>query len=118
MCHADIDCSTCWRKLKGIGEKINDNLVEVAAVNPYWQFRGVVFVVELDALGFGLLGEERMNVANKANQVRFAHMHLHLPFVNLSQVHHLVDEAENAFRIASDDLIGAASAWVVIVFDE
>ena len=54
MCHADIDCSTCWRKLKGIGEKINDNLVEVAAVNPYWQFRGVVFVVELDALGFGL----------------------------------------------------------------
>ena len=59
-----------------------------------------------------------MDVAYKRNQFRFAHVHLHLSLVNLTEVHHLVDEAEDSLGITFDCLIYSLSLWVVIVLYE
>ena len=55
------------------------------------------------------MGKECIDVAHKFNQVGFTHAHLHLSLVDFSHVHHLVDEAENTFGIASNGLVYASS---------
>ena len=88
-----MDSSSCRRKLKSVGEEIDDNLIKIIAVYPYWQHLSVVLVGKLYVLGFCLLAEQREDIAHKGYQLCLAHMHLHLSFVNLSKVHHLVDKS-------------------------
>ena len=52
-----------------------------------------MLIAEFDVFGLGLLGKQRVDVIHKANQVGFAHVHHHLTLVNLSQVHHLVNQS-------------------------
>ena len=79
--------------LKRITEQVDDDLVEVATVYPYRQHLGVMLIDKTDVLGLGLLVEESVNITNKRDKLRLTHVHLHLPFVYLTKVHHLVDES-------------------------
>ena len=74
--------------------------------------------MELDVLVFRLLGKQLVDVADEAHQVGFAHVHLHLALVNLSEVHHLVDETQDALCIAADGLVDTTAVRVGVLFDE
>ena len=89
----DTYLATCGCKLKRIRQDIDDDLVEVATVYPCHDTFLVAVEVEQDVLVLRLLGKQRINVVDEAYQVGVAHVQLHLALVNLSQVHHLVDEA-------------------------
>ena len=73
---------------------------------------------ELDLTGLRLMCEEGVDVVDEAHEVALAHTHLHLSLVNLTEVHHLVDQAEDALGIAADGLIDALALWVVLFLDE
>lgn len=89
----DADHTTGRCELERVRQDIDDDLVKVVTVYPYWQHLGVVLIAELDVLRLRLLGEEGMDISDETNQVCLTHMHLHLSFVNLTEVHHLVDES-------------------------
>ena len=74
--------------------------------------------MEQDVLVLRLLGKERVDVANERHQIGLAHAHLHLSLVNLSEVHHLVDESQDTLRIAADGLVDTPAMRVVILFDK
>ena len=74
--------------------------------------------MELDVLVLRLLGKQLVDVADERHQVGLAHVHLHLSLVNLSQVHHLVDEAQDSFGIAANRIIDASAVRVVVLLDE
>ena len=73
---------------------------------------------ELNLLSFGLTVKEIVYVLCKTNKIGFAHTHLHLTFVNLSKVHHLVYQTENSLRITPNSLVNALSVRIGIVFDK
>ena len=114
----DIYLSASRGELEGIGEEVDDDLVEIVAVNPYGQLIGIMVEGELDILCLSLLREEGVDVTHKGYEFSLTHVHLHLTFVYLTQVHHLVDESENTFGITADGLIDAAAMDVVILLDE
>ena len=73
---------------------------------------------ELNLLSFGLTVKEVVYVLCKTNKIGFAHTHLHLSFVNLAEIHHLVYQTENSFSITPNRLINTLSVWISIVFDK
>ena len=75
-------------------------------------------IAELYVLSLCLLGKQVVYIAQETDQLRFAHMHLHLSLINLSQIHHLVDESENTFGITANGFIDAATMGIVILLDE
>ena len=77
-----------------------------------------MFKGELDALGNRLLAEEFVFIANKGNHIGFAHVHHHLSLVNLSQVHHLVDQVQDSFRVLTHHIVDALSVSVFIFLDQ
>ena len=113
-----VNVSTSGSELKGIRQQVDDDFVEIVAVNPYWQLLCIALVGKLYVLGLGLLREEGIDVAYERNEFRLAHVHLHLPLVNLTQVHHLVDEAENTLCVAADGLVDAPAMDVIVLLDE
>ena len=114
----DVYLSASRCELEGIGEEVDDDLVEIVAVNPYGQLIGIMIEGELDILCLSLLQEEGVDITHEGYELGLTHVHLHLTFVNLTQVHHLVDESENTFGITADGLIDAAAMDVVILLDE
>ena len=114
----DIYLSASRGELEGIGEEVDDDLVEIVAVNPYGQLIGIMIEGELDILCLSLLQEEGVDITHEGYELGLTHVHLHLTFVYLTQVHHLVDESENTFGITADGLIDAAAMDVVILLDE
>ena len=118
MIDADAYLTSCRRVFEGIREDVDNDFVEISSVNPDRQDIVLVLIAELDVLGLGLLGKQGVNVADKTDKVRFAHVHRHLSLVNLSQVHHLVDKSKNTLCITADCLVDTASVWVVVLFDE
>ena len=66
----------------------------------------------------GLMLEQRVEFLDEAHKVCFPHAHLHLSLVNLAQVHHLVDESQNALGIAAHNLVDAPLLRVFFALDE
>ena len=62
--------------------------------------------------------EEGVDVVDEAHEITLAHTHLHLSLVNLPEVHHLVDQAEDALGIAADGLVDALALRVFLFLDE
>ena len=73
---------------------------------------------ELDALGYRLLAEEFVFIANKGNHIGFAHVHHHLSLVYLSQVHHLVNQVQDSFRVLTHHIVDALSVSVFIFLNQ
>ena len=72
----------------------------------------------MDALGYRLLAEEFVFIANKGNHIGFAHVHHHLSLVNLSQVHHLVNQVQDSFRVLAHHIVDALSVGVFIFLNQ
>ena len=77
-----------------------------------------MFKGELDALGHRLLAEEFVFIANEGNHIGLAHVHHHLSLVNLSQVHHLVNQVQDSFRVLTHHIVDALSVSVFIFLDQ
>ena len=77
-----------------------------------------MFKGELDALGNRLLAEEFVFIANKGNHIGFAHVHHHLSLVNLSQVHHLVNQVQDSFRVLAHHIVDALSVSVFVFLNQ
>ena len=105
-------------EFEGIGKNVDNDLVKVAAVNPDGQLLGIVFVCKLNVLDAGLLFEERMYIAHKADDVCLTHAHLHLSLVNFAQVHHLVNESQYALSVTAYRLVDTPALRIVVLFDE
>ena len=118
MGDAEADNTSCRCELEGIRQDVGNHLVEVVAVNPDGQYLGVVLIAELDILRLGLLGEQHIYVAHEIDEVGLTHSHLHLSLVNLTEVHHLVNQSQNALGIPADGLVDAAPVWVVVLFHQ
>ena len=73
---------------------------------------------ELYLFCLSLIVKEIVDILSKSNKIGFTHTHLHLSFINLSKIHHLVNQAENSFCITPDSLIDALSIRIGIVFDK
>ena len=73
---------------------------------------------EGDVLGGGLLLEELVLVADERDEVGLPHVHNHLSLVDFPQVHHLVDEVQDALRVLLDNLVDALPLWVFVGLDE
>ena len=73
---------------------------------------------KFNLLGLSLIVEEVVDVLYKSYKIGLAHSHLHLALVDLTQVHHLVNQAEYSFCITFDGLIDSPSVGVVIGLDE
>ena len=106
------------RIFEGVGEHIHHHLIEVGTVDPHWQGICIVIERQLDSLCLGLRLEEGIDIFDEGNQVSLAHAHLHLSLVDLPEVHHLVDETQDALRIATDGLIDALALRIVLMLDE
>ena len=113
-----LDLTIGRGELDGVGEDVDQHFVELLAVDPHGQLVGVVLIDEIDALGAGLEFEERVDVIDEFHHVGLLGMQLHHALVNLPQVHHLVDEVEDALGIAADGLEHALLLRVVFLFDE
>ena len=59
-----------------------------------------------------------MDVADKIYKVGLLHVHAHHALVNLTQVHHLVDEVDDTLGIALNGLIYALPLWVAVLFHQ
>ena len=118
MGKADAYLSARRGVLKGIGDHIDHHFVEVRTVNPYGQAVAVVLEQEVDLARLGLMAEEGIDVVDKPDEVLLTHVHLHLSLVDLTQVHHLVDEVQDALGIAADGLVDTLAVGVLLVFDK
>ena len=114
----DGDLSASGGKLEGVGQHVHEHLVEVVTVYPYRQLFVGMFEAEMDVLGFRLLLEEFVLVADEAHHVGLAHVHHHLSLVDLSEVHHLVDEMEDAFRVLAHHVVDTLPVGVLVFLDE
>ena len=114
MTYPDIDFSARRCELECVGEDVHDDLVEVPLVNPYGQMVGVILVVQRDMLRLSLIAEQRIDILHKVDEVGLLHSHLHHTLVNLPQVHQLVDEVQDSFRIALDGFIDTLTMRVVV----
>ena len=115
---ADAYLATCGSELKGIREDIHDDLVEIGTVDPYRQFIGVVVVDQADTLCFRLSFEEHVDILNEGDEVRLRHTQLHLSLVNLTEIHHLIDQAEDTLGITTDGLVDTLLLGILFVLDE
>ena len=115
---ADAYLTTRRCVLEGIGEHIHHHLVEVGTIDPHWQGVCIVIKAQLDALRLGLRLEEGIDILDEGYQIGLAHAHLHLPLVDLPEVHHLIDETQDALRITTDGLIDTLALRIVLVLDE
>ena len=77
-----------------------------------------MLVFEVDALGNGLLLEKVVFFIDERNHIGLAHTHYHLSLVNLSEVHHLVDEVKDTFRVLSDNLVDALTVRLFVFLDQ
>ena len=118
MGDADLDVAARWCELEGIRQDVDDDLVEVLAVDPDGQMLAVVLITKVDVLGVGLPLKQGVDILDEGNQVGLLHSHLHHTLVDLPQVHHLVDQVEDALRVALDGLIDPSALRVVILFHQ
>ena len=112
------DHSTRRRELEGVREDVYNHLIELPTVYPDRQLLVIVLVDEVDALGLSLMLEQRVEVLYEGDEIGFGEVHLHHTLVNLSQVHELVDEAQDSLSVSLDGLIDAQPSWVVFLSDE
>ena len=77
-----------------------------------------MLIAERDALHLCLVLEEGVDVLHERHEVGLRHVHLHHSLVDLSQVHELVDEAEDALRVAANGLVDAAAVRIVVLLHE
>ena len=115
---ADADLTAGRGVFEGVGEHVDNDLVEVRTVDPYGQFLAVVVVGERDLPHLRLVVEEGVDIIDESHEVALAHAHLHLTLVDLPEVHHLVDQAEDALGIAADGLIDTLALRVFLLLDE
>ena len=59
-----------------------------------------------------------MDIVDEGDEVGLLHAHLHHTLVDLTEVHHLVDEVEDALRITFDGEVDIMALRVVILFHE
>ena len=77
---------------KCIRKYIHNHLVKVLTVYPYGNRRCIVIEKQLKLLTLCLTLKEGVDILYEGNKVGLTHMHLHLAFVNLPKVHHLIDQ--------------------------
>ena len=115
---ADAYLTTRRCVLEGIGEHIHHHLVEIGTVDPHRQGISIVIETQFDALRLGLRLEEGIDILDEGYQIGLAHAHLHLSLVDLPEVHHLIDETQDALRITTDGLIDTLALRIVLVLDK
>ena len=69
-------------------------------------------------LGLSLILKEVVDILDEGHEVGFRHAHLHLPLINLSEVHHLIDKTQYSLGIAFDGLIHMTTVGVIVILDE
>ena len=77
-----------------------------------------MFIGQGQTLRLGLMFKEVVDLLDECYEVCLCHMHLHLSFVNLSQIHHLVDEAQDTFGISFYSFIDTFALWVFLILDQ
>ena len=118
MSDTNANSSSRWRKLKRIRENVNNHLVEITFVNPNGQSISIVLIVELHVLHLRLLRKQSMNIAHEANEVSLAHSHLHLTFVYLSEIHHLVNQSQYSLCVSTNGFIESPALRVVVLLHQ
>ncbi len=114
----DVDLAARRGELEGIGEYVEDYLVEILPVDPYRQLVGVVLETERYLLRLGLMLEHVVDILGKCDEVSLLHPHLHHALINLTEVHHLVDQVEDALCIALDGEIDIMSLGIAVLFHQ
>ncbi len=104
-CDVDIYISAGRCIFDGVGEEIDEHLVEIVAVNPHIQLcqirrggRETEFLPLFLRLGLEYFNE----VACETYQLRFRTFDFHFTLVNLSNVEELIDKGEDAVGIPVD----------------
>ncbi|CDD84535.1 unknown [Bacteroides sp. CAG:462] len=110
--------SALGRILEGIGEHVHEHLVEVLRVYPDVEPFVRVAEGEVDAARGCLVLEGVVEVGDEADDVHAAEVQVHLPLVNLADVHELVDEAEDALGIAVDGVVALLARGIGIARHE
>ena len=118
MGDTDVNLSARRGELEGVGENIDDDLVEVATVNPYGQLLCIMLVREGYLLAARLMLKQGVDVLHECDEVGLLHVHLHHALVDLPEVHHLVDEVQDALGISLDGLVDTPSLRIVVLLDE
>ena len=118
MFYRDSHLSAGRCELKGVRQQVHHHLIEVLAVDPYGQVVAVVDIAQFDILAACLYLEQRIDVLNERYKVVFAHAHHHLSLLDLPEVHHLVDQVEDTFRVALDGLVDAMPVGIGVFLDE
>ena len=118
MGDADVDLTAGRGELESVGEDVEDDLIEILTINPDRQTVGIGFETQGDLLGFRLVFEHIVDIVDESNEVGLLHAHLHHTLVDLTEVHHLVNEVEDALRITFDGEVDIMALRVVILFHE
>ena len=118
MAYTNAYLTTGRSEFERVGKDVDNDFVEILTVNPHRKTVGVVLVMQTDMFRLCLVLEEGVDVAHKTHQVGFLHAHLHHSLVYLAQVHHLVDQMEDALCIALDGFVDALTLGVVVLFHQ
>ena len=114
----DIDLPTCRRELKGVGEDIDDDLVELLAIHPNIEAIRIMLKAEADLLGGSLMLEEGVDIVDEGHEIGLRHAHQHLTLVDLTEVHHLIDQTQDTLSITADGLVDTPAMGIGLVLDQ
>ena len=103
--HADGDGAAVGGVLEGVRQEVEDDLVEVALVDPQVLHRPDRFQRQGDVPGDGHVVEGLHDVPDEIDHVRFQEVQLHLSLVHLPHVHELVHQPEDTKRIAVHQVV-------------
>ena len=115
---ADHDLTTRRRELKGVGEDIDDDLIKLLAIDPDTEIVDIVLIFERHLLGGGLMLEEGVDIGDEGHEIGLRHAHHHLSLVNLTEVHHLIDQTQDALGVTTDGLIDTLAMRIGLVLDQ
>ena len=71
-----------------------------------------------DSLHLRLMLKKCVDISDKTHEINFLHTHLHLSLIDLTQIHHLVNQMENTFRISFDRLIDTFLSEISFLFQQ
>ncbi len=99
---AHHDAAPGRRELEGVGQEIEEHLLDLALVGADCAQTRVDVVRELDAMPICALAHEDQRVLDGAGEVEFGGLELHPSRLDLGQVEDVVDEREEVPRRLED----------------
>ena len=101
--------------LEGVGEEVDDDLVELSAVYPDVELvEAIVQELVLDAALLGVVVEHLGDAGHEADEVGLLAMEVHLLLVDLSHVENLVDEVQDALCVTLDGVEVATGLLLLV----